>query len=96
MNWVCDIPGGDTTTASWHLVLHLGLAIFVIVAGVVFLALAVIAYRRPLEAETGAVDLVRERNRRPVIHHEVPIKAERTASPIVRRRRVKLDWKPER
>lgn len=44
--WVCDIPGADAATSAWHLALHVGLAAFVVVAGVAFLVLGVIAYRR--------------------------------------------------
>ena len=42
------------------------------------------------------MDLARERNRRPVIRHEAPVKAERSPAPVVRKRSVKLAWKPER
>jgi hypothetical protein len=51
MKWVCDIPGADTATSAWHFALQFGLAAFVVGAGVVFLTLAVIAYRRPALAE---------------------------------------------
>lgn len=52
MNWVCDIPGADGATSAAHLALHLGLALFVVGAGALFLWLAVIAYRRQ-PAATG-------------------------------------------
>jgi uncharacterized membrane protein YidH (DUF202 family) len=46
VTWVCDIPGADPTTATLHVAVHLSLTVFVVVAGVVFLALATVAYRR--------------------------------------------------
>jgi hypothetical protein len=46
MNWVCDIPGASAATSAMHFALQLGLASFVVVGGVVFLGLALIAYRR--------------------------------------------------
>jgi hypothetical protein len=52
MTWVCDIPGASATTATLHLALHVGLALFVIGAGIAFLVLAVHAYRQPLEPRT--------------------------------------------
>jgi hypothetical protein len=51
MNWVCDIPGADAATSSWHFALQAGLATFVVGAGILFLTLAVVAYRRPIAAE---------------------------------------------
>ncbi len=48
--FVCPIPGADTQTVMWHALLHYGLAAIVVTVGVVFLGLAVIAYR----AETVA------------------------------------------
>ena len=48
MSWICDIPGADPATFAWHATLHVGLALVVLVAGAVFLALAVRAYRRPV------------------------------------------------
>ena len=48
MSWVCPIVGG-AAMPPWHVALHLGLAAFVVVAGSVFLGLAIRAYRRPLE-----------------------------------------------
>jgi hypothetical protein len=50
MSWICDIPGASAMVSALHFALHVSLAAFVVVAGVVFLALAVIAYRRPLPA----------------------------------------------
>ena len=47
MTWVCDIPGASATVSTLHFALHLSLAAFVVGAGVVFLSLAVMAYRRP-------------------------------------------------
>lgn len=55
---------------------------------------AAVADEERLNAQV--MELVRERNRRPIIRQEVPLKAERSASPVVRKRRVKLDWKPQR
>ena len=55
MSWVCPIVGG-APMPPWHIALHLGLAAFVIVAGSVFLALAIRAYRRPLEPPLEALD----------------------------------------
>ncbi len=43
--FVCPIPGADTQTVMWHALLHYGLAAIVVTVGVVFLGLAVIAYR---------------------------------------------------
>jgi hypothetical protein len=43
--FVCPIPGADQGTVFWHTVLHYGLAAIVVTVGVVFLALAVMAYR---------------------------------------------------
>ena len=54
MTWICPIPGASQTTATLHFALHLGLAAFVLVAGTVFLALAVIAYRRPVTTRGSA------------------------------------------
>ena len=48
MSWVCPIVGG-APMPPWHIALHLGLAAFVVVAGSIFLGLAIRAYRRPLE-----------------------------------------------
>jgi hypothetical protein len=48
MTWICPIPGADATTAAWHLALHIGLAAVIVVAGVAFLTVAVVAYRRPV------------------------------------------------
>ncbi|MEA2611580.1 MAG: hypothetical protein QOG32_1306 [Chloroflexota bacterium] len=42
------------------------------------------------------MELVRERSRRPIVRNEAPLNAERSASPVVGKRRVKLDWKPQR
>jgi hypothetical protein len=47
MTWVCDIPGATATVSALHFALHLGLASFVVGAGSLFLALAIVAYRRP-------------------------------------------------
>jgi hypothetical protein len=47
MTWVCDIPGATAAVSALHLALHVGLALFVVGAGTLFLALAVVAYRRP-------------------------------------------------
>jgi hypothetical protein len=47
MTWVCDIPGASAAVSALHLALHVGLAVFVVGAGMLFLALAVVAYRRP-------------------------------------------------
>ena len=54
MTWVCDIPGASATTAAWHLALHASLAAFVVLAGVTFVGLAIVAYRRPLPAAAPA------------------------------------------
>ena len=43
--FVCPIPGADTSTVMWHALLHYGLAAIVVTVGLVFLGLAVIAYR---------------------------------------------------
>jgi hypothetical protein len=51
MNWVCDIPGADGATSSWQFALHAGLAMFVVGAGILFLTIAVVAYRSPIAAE---------------------------------------------
>jgi hypothetical protein len=51
MTWVCDIPGASATVSALHFALHVSLAVFVVVAGLVFLGLAVIAYRRPQPVE---------------------------------------------
>ena len=48
MSWVCPIVGG-APMPPWHIALHLGLAAFVVVAGSIFLGLAIRAYRRPIE-----------------------------------------------
>jgi hypothetical protein len=56
--FVCPIPGADTQTVMWHALLHYGLAAIVVTVGVVFLGLAVIAYRADTLAsrpESGAV-----------------------------------------
>jgi hypothetical protein len=55
MTWICDIPGADAARSAWHFALHVGLATFVVGAGILFLTLAVIAYRRPVPgpANTG-------------------------------------------
>jgi hypothetical protein len=47
MLWICPIVGG-AAMPSWHVLLHLGLAGAVVIGGAVFLALAVVAYRRPV------------------------------------------------
>jgi hypothetical protein len=52
MTWVCDIPGASAALSTMHFLLHIGLAGFVIGAGAVFLALAVVAYRRPAARES--------------------------------------------
>ena len=54
--WVCDIPGADAPPSAWHFALHVGLAAFVVGAGIVFLALALIADRRsaPIAGHAGA------------------------------------------
>jgi hypothetical protein len=49
MTWVCDIPGASGTTATLHFALQLGLAAFVVVAGIAFLSAAFVAYRRPID-----------------------------------------------
>lgn len=46
MTWVCDIPGATAAVSAWHFALHVSLAAIVVGAGVAFLVLAVIAYRR--------------------------------------------------
>lgn len=43
--FVCPIPGADTQTVMWHALLHYGLAAIVVTVGVVFLGLALIAFR---------------------------------------------------
>ncbi len=43
--FVCPIPGADSQTVMWHALLHYGLAAIVLTVGVVFLGLAVIAFR---------------------------------------------------
>jgi hypothetical protein len=55
MTWVCDIPGASPLVSTLHLALHLGLAAFVVGAGIVFVTLAAIAYRRP-PLDPSAVD----------------------------------------
>lgn len=50
MTWVCDIPGASATVSALHFALHISLAAFVVGAGLVFVTLAVIAYRRPVPA----------------------------------------------
>ena len=49
--FVCTIPGADDGTAFWHAVIHYGLAAIVVTVGVVFLALAVMAYRADAPAQ---------------------------------------------
>ena len=50
----CPIPGFDGVAVDpLHLAVHLGLTAFVTAAGVVFLAWALVAYRRPVGATTG-------------------------------------------
>jgi hypothetical protein len=46
MIWTCDIPGASTAVSAWHLALELGLAAFVVVGGLTFLSMALVAYRR--------------------------------------------------
>lgn len=48
MTWVCDIPGASAATSAMHVALHVGLAALVVGAGLVFLGLALVAYRRPI------------------------------------------------
>jgi hypothetical protein len=48
MTWVCDIPGASAAVSTLHFALHVGLASFVVGAGVVFLTLGFRAYRRDL------------------------------------------------
>jgi xanthine/uracil/vitamin C permease (AzgA family) len=50
MTWVCDIPGATAAVSAMHFALHVGLAAFVVGGGLLFLALAVVAYRRPIAA----------------------------------------------
>jgi hypothetical protein len=59
MTWICDIPGASPAVSAWHFALELGLAAFVVVGGMWFLGLAVIAYRRPV-TEPERVGLPRE------------------------------------
>jgi hypothetical protein len=47
MIWTCDIPGASTAASAWHLALEVGLAVFVVIGGCLFLAMAWRAYRRP-------------------------------------------------
>jgi hypothetical protein len=49
MLWDCPIVGG-AAMPPWHVLLHLGLLGAIVVGGAVFLALALIAYRRPVTA----------------------------------------------
>jgi hypothetical protein len=51
MTWVCDIPGATAAVSAMHFALHVGLAAFVVGGGLLFMALAVVAYRRPVTAE---------------------------------------------
>ena len=57
MSFVCSIPGIDPATAIWHTVIHLGLTGFVVSAGSVFLALAIVARRRATRAALDLGDL---------------------------------------
>lgn len=50
MTWVCDIPGATAAVSAMHFALHVGLAAFVVGGGLLFLGLAVAAYRRPISA----------------------------------------------
>lgn len=56
MTWVCDIAGANATISTLHFALHMSLAGFVVVAGGIFLTLAVIAYRRRLPIPQQAKD----------------------------------------
>ncbi len=56
MTWVCDIPGATAAVSAMHFALHVSLAAFVVGVGLVFLAFAAIAYRRPVAAEVSASD----------------------------------------
>ena len=50
----CPIPGfGGVAVDPLHLAVHLGLTAFVSAAGVVFLAWALVAYRRPVGVTPG-------------------------------------------
>jgi hypothetical protein len=53
--YVCQIPGADASTAAWHAAVQLGLAAFVVVAGAVFLALAIVTFRRPVAGRPTAL-----------------------------------------
>ena len=50
--FVCPIPGADSPTVFWHAVLHYGLAAVIVTVGVVFLGLAVIAFRTDPQVAT--------------------------------------------
>lgn len=49
IDFLCQMPGLDQSTATWHAAIHFGLAGFVAITGSVFLGLGVVAYRRPPE-----------------------------------------------
>jgi hypothetical protein len=53
MIWTCDIPGASAAVSAWHLALEVGLAVFVVVGGLTFLALALRAYRRAEQPSNG-------------------------------------------
>jgi len=44
--YTCPIPGADAATVAWHTTIHFGLTAIILVAGIVFLSLAVVTYRR--------------------------------------------------
>lgn len=46
MIWTSDIPVASAPVSAWHLALEVGPAAFVVVGGLVFLSMAVVAYRR--------------------------------------------------
>lgn len=48
----CFIPGSDPATAAVHGVLEMGMTGFVVAAGVLFLARALLAYRRDRDVWT--------------------------------------------
>lgn len=53
MTWICDIPGATPAVTAWHLALELGLAAFVVIGGLTFLALGWRAYRRAERPSRG-------------------------------------------
>jgi hypothetical protein len=44
--YTCPIPGADAATVAWHTTIHFGLTAIILVAGIVFLSLALVTYWR--------------------------------------------------